>query len=271
MERGIVKSLYLPEYCLDGTDLPAHIIWHNNSVSSVRITFDKEISVKNVFNVTSEDSIESGEGYIIVRNFAVDGYLGILFTPKLQENASKELEFEFVISVLNEEQFPITIVKNVRIFRPFLKLLSVPKKIDVKYDKNRKSWDVTPKIQLTNVGEGTGLIRIGTTENNKAKITPPANINEFIEGFFSGLVKRFQTTKRRFSEYTELIDSYVQFLKNPSKLFDKEEGDPLDPLLDELEKVLEIKNSYRDSETKDEDTDKPKDEDDGSELDEWLS
>ena len=249
MDTSLIKSVYVPDYCLEGSDLPAHILWDKNVKLKIRVHHGKQFDVKNVFNV-GLDQLKAEEGCIKLEGFEMNGYVAFLFVPHIGDEKVQHLKIEF--EFLNEDTSDhLTITKEVKVFRPKVKLIKVPREINVYFDKKTKKWNVEPKIQLENEGEGTGLISLEIEKSTEAEILPPGRIDEFFRGFLDVLENRLRDTSKRFEEYNELIDAYLDFITSPGQLTSIDFEEKYKSLLLEFGNAFDNNKGFREDILKD--------------------
>lgn len=215
MDESAIKSVYVPDYCLDGSDLPGHITWDKEIRLKIRVVLGEQLEVKNVYNVP-KDGLKVHDGFLELDDFEVNGYVAFLFVPHIGKEVRQFLTLKFEFTSEDGAK-PIIVTREVKVFRPKIKMIEVPKEIKVFYDKQGKRWVAEPKIQLENEGEGTGLISFEFKESLGAEISPPSKVDEFIRGFLNDFRTRLTNTGHKFPQYSSLIDSYFKFLEESDR------------------------------------------------------
>ena len=243
MTTSLVKSVYVPDYCLEGTDLPAHILWDNDVKLKIRIKLESQLEVKSIFNV-SKDNIRTSDNYIEIDGFEVNGYVAFIFVPHIGEEKVHYLKIEFEFFNGNSSDSE-SITKEVKVFRPKIKVINVPEKIKVNFDKKNNKWIVDQKIQLENEGEGTGLISFEIDKSSGAEILSPAQVDKFVSSFITDLKTKLLSTSEKFEEYKTLIKRYLDFIEDPSQINNKDLDKKLKSLASEFVTAFSSNEDFR--------------------------
>src|SRR2546425_408573 len=72
-------DVYLPDSCLQGEELPAHVLWLQSERVEITVSFSDSLELVSIFNVPGSGVTSSGDNAIEVSQFDVNGYLGLLF------------------------------------------------------------------------------------------------------------------------------------------------------------------------------------------------
>lgn len=243
MTTSLVKSVYVPDYCLEGTDLPAHILWDNDVKLKIRIKLESQLEVKSIFNV-SKDNIRTSDNYIEIDGFEVNGYVAFIFVPHIGEEKVHYLKIEFEFFNGNSSDSE-SITKEVKVFRPKIKIIKVPKEIKVNFDKKANKWIVDQKIQLENEGEGTGLISFEIDKSKGAEILAPAQVDQFVSSFFADLKTKLLITSKKFEKYRFLIKRYLDFIQDPGQMSNKGLDKKLKSLVSEFVTAFSSNEDFR--------------------------
>jgi len=209
-----ITSSFFPKEALQGEDLPSHITWEKLKFDCIKIVHPKILKIKEFYNVSNEN-IKIDEGSTIIDKVEVDGYLGIVYsTDILPEKALDEtVEYSFI----RKNDVVENLGFGIHLFRPDLIIDSVPRQIHV----NPDSGEISPKISVRNLGEGTAIVDIETTSESQLQKHRPEFIEKFIQDFTDGLKSGVAQLKNDFKEYSSLLGELENFLLSPVKFDEK--------------------------------------------------
>src|SRR5690348_6049767 len=77
-----LRSIFVPQHCLQGEEFPTHILWSGGGQVQVEVTIPAEIELKEIFNIRRDTTTTVVAGMLSVRAVEVPGYLGLLFKAK---------------------------------------------------------------------------------------------------------------------------------------------------------------------------------------------
>jgi len=201
-----VKSLFTPEYALQGEDIPAHIIWQSLDYDHIRIQLFPYLFVKDVFNAKYEYDKDSHT--ITIKEVEMEGYIGLVFGSKTIEDAS--YKGKLVFSFIGRVGTPVyQETREIEMFRHDLVLRKIPEVI--KIDPMKKF--VHNRIPIKNQGKGTVLLIFITSANSELQKITPNSIEEFERKFHNDLCESFSKVKKEFSQYSDLIDDFLAYLQ----------------------------------------------------------
>ena len=195
--KTILKDLYVPSNSLQGSELQIHLIWPNDKIIEIHIEIPEYFKVIRMHN--SEKYIKD-KSTIIVNNFEVNGYIGIVFKTDILKDFAKDEQIKFIIYSNDGVQEEI---KSIHLFRPCVKILSIPDIIEIKTSENGKLVIDNP-IKITNYGEGLALLSFEISKDCEIKLDRPNNSDVFLLNFrndFANNLKEYQTIIPRLCIY----------------------------------------------------------------------
>jgi len=231
-----IKSQFFPKEALQGQDLPSHVLWSDLKFDTIKIIHSKSLALKEIYNVPPKDFIVEEET-IIVKKVEVDGYLGAVWSTKiLPEKASDEsVEFYFILNsdVLEKLSF------SVHLFRPDVVIGDIPVKISVTTTKG----EVSPKISIANLGEGTAIIDIDTVAGTGLQKHYPEFVEKFLQEYHKDIQVSMARLKKNFREYSALLTTLEKYLLEPVE-FNKETLGAFEDFLNEFVSVLRSRQEF---------------------------
>jgi len=206
-------SIYLPNEGLQGEDIPSHILWENVNVESVQISFLSPLKFKEIFNV---ESWEIYDNDIIVKKVELDGYVGLLFESNKVSDLEVVIPVKYLINLSDGNVIRKT--KEIRLFRPQLKTEIRTKEIII-----TKTGYVKGRLRIKNIGRGTIVMHISTTEDSPIKLETPPEHREFAEKFVSDLLEEMTNLAEEFPQFRLVLDEMTKWeTKNLLELSAKE-------------------------------------------------
>jgi hypothetical protein len=230
------KSIYLPTEGLQGEDIPSHILWEDIDFKSIQISFRPPLKLKEIYNSKSKHEQDNN---LIVQKVEYEGYLGLLF----ESSKISELEYlvpvEYSFNLLNGEIVKET--REIRLFRPELEIRKLPEEITVDLDKGT----VQNPIRIKNVGRGTLMLSIFSTENSPIKIETPSEKLEFMRRFKSELHIEMSNLAKQFPQFQPYVDEMFELLQEEMIELSKEERKKIKNFQTRLSSVLASNEELR--------------------------
>jgi len=233
----LIKSLYIPQDCLQGAEFPGHILWDGQIPIKIKVFLPDGISVSEMYNVRYDGFTLDGN-VIELFGFEVGGYVGFVFkSSKLDEHSvTKRIKFLF-----ESEAYSIEEEREIYLFRPEIAVEHKPEFIEIKETNEGKI--ISDKIRVANKGDGTALLIINVPENSRIIKKRPEDFEEFFSNFWSDLEKRFDLLKNTYPEFEDILSEFIEIgRKSPS--FDKENLSELKRLLEKLVEAFEENEDF---------------------------
>ena len=185
------------------------------SLITITIFFSKNIEISEIYNARDSE-FELHENSININKFEVNGYLGLALQTKSQNVSMVDEEIIIKIGSNGEEK---VINKKIKLFRPDLKLIHVPKKINI-IKNDDGELEVQNRIIIMNCGNGTGLIKLKEKDSSELKIVDPEGIGELSGKIIAEFIERIEKLKDKYPQYSELIDAFIK-TRDENMEFDK--------------------------------------------------
>lgn len=238
----ILHKLYVPSNCLQGAELPVHILWSKDTKIALRMETPMSFEILNVYNAEVADTKEVQDIRVSsFTKFEENGYLGIILKcPQLKEHASDQtILFEALDSEGNSQREK----RSIHLFRPSIKIISVPPKMGVKHQ--RYGIVVKDRIAVANDGEGLGIVGFNVLEDSQLKISQPEGAKEFSKSFWSDWSVSLQKLKSSFPGRADLINKIISLGTAPPQM-GAEWVKRLRGVYEELENVLQSDSTFAD-------------------------
>ena len=206
-----IKSFFFPNQALQGEDIPSHITWSEIIFDSIIISHSENITLKEIYNV-EEGNYEKNETSTIIKNVEVDGYLGLIFSSKLNPKKAVDEKIEF--NIIKNGQVLEKKISEIHLFRPDIVLEETPKKIVV----TKNMDNIENKIIVRNFGEGTAIVDIEIEDNSEIQKHTPSFIKDFVEDFKKGVNYTISHLKEDYPQYKGLLNGIKSILLSEHKL-----------------------------------------------------
>jgi hypothetical protein len=237
-ETHIIDRIYLPEYCLQGEEIPVYILWDNEKVVIIKISHPTTIKIKEVFN-SQDESLEINETNITINNVDINGYIGLLFVSELIDEST--LHQELIFELIDTEGNSQIESRLINTFRPDVKLIHCPKEITVKKRDDRII--ISDQIELQNFGDGTAQIDFEIDDDNSsAEKVNPSGMGEFLENFIEDLSIKLSDLMDAYPDYSNEIISFNNLNKNPPSI----DEDGLEEIKESTQSLIKIMNNDND-------------------------
>ena len=235
----VFETVYLPENSIQGEDIPLYIKWDKTKNVTIKIILPIGLLIKELFNIPENGYLKENNK-ITVKEFEINGYLGVVLSSKLYSSASNNSKI--VIEILCEDE--VTIVeKYIELFRQDLKIKYKPEEISIEFDEKMNKFVVNNKIKLKNNGTGTCIIDVNEFEGSDIRLTDPESLEDFSKNFWRRLNERLDDIKVKFPNHSELIDKFKDIGAKSGSIEDQELKKHA-AVFDELENAFELDRSF---------------------------
>lgn len=228
------EKIYVPEYSIQGEDIPLSITWDKSIQIKIVIFFSKNIELVEIYNVIDSD-VKLNNDSIEINKVEINGYLGLALQTKSHNESM--VDEEIIVKIYYEGGVKTT-NKIIKLFRPDLKLLFVPKEINV--IKNGNDFHIERKILIRNCGNGTALIKLNEKESSELKLIDLAGIEEFLNNVVRDFIFRIKKLRERYPQYSDLIEEIIK---------SREEGaryNNIKNLVQNIDKAFETNRDFMD-------------------------
>ncbi len=235
---SLVKSFFVPDSNLQGSEIPIHVIWEKE-IESITIYYPYDLlEIKEIYNVKKE-GLETLDGILNLSSFEVNGYAGLLFSTKKVETPSAKGEIKLAVVPRKGEKEVLS--KDFFLFRPQLIVLKKPSRILI--TKSGRSVKIHNKIQIANKGEGTAMAFLNFDDESQLKSKKPENIDKFLKNFSKKFLGSLQKLKSEFQTYSKELDKFIDYTKSPFK-FDDESLNQFKEINNNLNQFFEIDEDF---------------------------
>ena len=211
----LITSFYVPPYALNGDEFPVHIIFDNVNSPEIRLRYDKELTIREIYNVPENAfKVISGQE-LVVENYEVKGYVGLVFSSSISEVPYKKCNL--ILESKSDKQ-DVYEQRSIEIFKPLLEIKNVPEKITVSYDSSKREYKIDNKIIMKNMGLGSAIVNVKVNNNDTVGLAMPENYYHFLEGFRNDLASQLNNLKSHFPAHASDVDSFSQFFLQPEKI-----------------------------------------------------
>lgn len=179
---------------------------------SVRIEISEAFEILRIYNAESVPT--EGQRILEVSQFEENGYLGIVL--KAQRSPEHTKDEEILFSVKDSSGKCQIEKRSVHLFRPSLRMISIPDQVSVEVRRGRVV-ECFPKknILISNDGEGMAVIDLEASEDSELEILMPKETAEFAKNFWEDLATSLQRIKHERPEHAPLIDEIISMAASP--------------------------------------------------------
>lgn len=235
----ILNRLFVPSNCLQGGELPVHLLWSRDKKVKIKIEIPKSFEILRIYN--TEDARIQEDGFLSVSEFEENGFFGfVLKTPHLSEYAHDE---DIIFEIVDSKGVRDVEIKHIHLFRPSVKIISIPNQIVISKDKNQNLCQLESKILISNEGEGLAVVDFMISEDSELKIVEPDGAAQFTKNFWIVWSKSLEKLKSAYSEHADLIDRLIS-LGTKSYHFDETGIERLRDVFEKLEIVLQSDSPF---------------------------
>lgn len=204
-----VSSVYLPNHCLEGEEIPAHVLWSGGKRVSVVVRLPPELQLKQVFNARPKRGDGLKNGVLTVSRFEIPGYLGLVLQARRSGNPSRIVSLQ--IDVLDGQGNVVrSAQRNVTLFRPLLRKIDVPLGSRVVLSSSGRGV-LEKRIVLANAGDGTALVRVEVTRLGVDMITSPSGVTEFLTNYREEVTSELRKAKTEFPRWKGLLENLAEY------------------------------------------------------------
>lgn len=194
-----VKSLYIPSEALQGQEIPLHVIWDGTEWDEVWLRVSRRLRFEDVFNVKKW---AEGRRVLKLRRSAlkVPGYIGAVLKSSI---ARHESQYTSLVRVSFRRNGKSVFSKDadIALFRPEMKLLEVPDKIEIS-----EHGKVKGRISLEVSGMGTLLLFVEAAPHSSVRVRLPDEVKLAFQEFAERLLEGFEIAEKEFPEYSDFFD-----------------------------------------------------------------
>lgn len=228
----ILNNLYVPSNCLQGSELQIHLLWPNNEIVEIHIEIPANFKVIRLHNC---EKYIKDDNSIIINKFEVNGYIGIVLKTDILNDFTKDENLKFIIYSKDGIQEEI---RTVHLFRPCVKIISIPELIEIKKDDNGKPL-IDPPIKIKNYGEGLALLSFDVLKDCEIKLGPPKNSDIFLLNFRNDFSNNLKDIKPLYPDYEYIFNRLFHIEDQLFNNYNEELLNELDDLGKEMKKVFE--------------------------------
>jgi hypothetical protein len=237
-----IKSLYMPDTCLQNEKFPAHILWDKKEKINIFIKVPENIELQEIFNVPEDSMSLIDNNTIKIENFNLNGYVGFVFQSKTHPDPKILSNIEFRLIDIKDGSDQI-IKKEIELFRPSIKLGNVPSTIKIFYNEKTHAFELDQKIPIKNCGDGTAQIFVQLKQEGDFRKNLPSGLEEFENNFRKDFTGELNKIKAEFPDFTPLIDDFIEIVKT-QKTYNTEERAKVKSIFKQLEESFENNEQF---------------------------
>lgn len=237
-----VKSLYMPDTCLQGDKFPAHVVWDKTNTIEITLKIPKSLQVLEIYNVPETSIEKPNDTEVILKDFEVNGYVGFVFKSKTFENPRCLETVEFIVKDIATSKDKIY-KKNVELFRPLLKVKKSPHVISIIKNPITGFFEPDQKIKLENIGDGTALIALEIVNEGEFIKTKPHGMESFTIKFLEDFKGKIKVIIDEYPEYSQVLNAFLDLSGKPISL-DDETKEKVRKVSNDLSKSLEENENF---------------------------
>jgi hypothetical protein len=242
-KSSIIRSLFLPECALQGSEFPIHLIWDKERSINIDINIPFSlVKLKEVYNVDERD-LKIEKDAIHITDFESNGYVGFVFASGIYNEDFVEVPIK--IEIKDDKGNKQIIERKIIFFRPHIVLHEAPTDVELIQEEDQISMD--KKICLKNEGKGAALVYFKISEESNVIIKKPEEIEEFIEKFCSRFSDKLNDVKKTYPQYLEILNGFETFIIDLVKgtfTISKEYIEEMMEILNKLEKAFEENEEF---------------------------
>ncbi len=209
-ESRYLKSVFIPEFSLQGTTIPMHILWDKKfRVNNIVLCYSSYLEVKEIYNVAKEGiRIRNHCMYINGQALEVNGYIGLVLKSKILADpyVIVPMSIEITWSSGDNEKIEQRIV----LFRPHIVVHHIPSTINVKVKDHR--LEISNRIVIKNEGYATAIVKFEVDPSSDVKLTKPEEIEEYVKSFCEHLSQKLNRVKKEFPQYSNIVSSFEELM-----------------------------------------------------------
>lgn len=242
----ILEKLFVPSNCLQGEEFSTYLLWPQDKSVKVQVEVPEALEILRIYNAERINS--DGNTMFEVSEFEENGYLGIVLRARrLSEHTRDE---EILFSITDSQGRSQVERRCVHLFRPSLRIVSIPSQVLVRLDRKRVKCFLKENILISNEGEGMAVIDLEASEDSELDISMPKETAEFAKNFWEDFTASLETIKHERPEHAPLIDKLISIADSPPSSFEalgekiKETAEELDnAFLNDLEFAEDFSSS----------------------------
>lgn len=239
---SIIRSFFLPEFSLQGSEFPLHLLWDERNITIRIESLFNLIKLKEIYNV-DKNSLKIEENSLYITNFEKNGYVGLVFESIIHEKPRVEAPIRIIIR--DDDGKEQIIEQKILLFRPHIVVYDVPN--EIKLIETNDEIRLDKKILVKNVGEGTALVKFEISDKCDIVLKMPEETEKFIEQFSYKFSSKLEKVKREFPQYIETINGFEEFILDIIKgtfKIDREYVEKIQKMLENLEKAFQENEDF---------------------------
>ena len=238
-----LKSFFVPDSCLQGSEFPIHLTWNREKLVKINIKFPStSMNLKEIYNV-SKRGLETEDGNLTITEFEINGYVGLVFETGICKESSVVVPVKAEIETDNGISHVVE--RKMLLFRPHIVTQTIPRETELVSRKDKLY--LKDKISLMNQGEGTAIVRLDIAKESNLLVKTTNEIKEFTEKFCTTLKSKSQTLKKDFPEYSQIADEFTSLIIDATKgtfAFTKEYAQETQRIFDEITRAFEENKEF---------------------------
>jgi hypothetical protein len=208
MPEPKVSSIYIPQHCLQGEELPAHVLWSGQEQLVIEVRIPKELELREAYNVSTGSENQLSARLLRIREVDVPGYVGLVFRSRKLREPRTLAKVRIEVRSSGGDVLRIT-DREVLLFRPMIRTVKIPSMIEAVRGPHQGDA-VEPRISMRNVGDATAFVNIEVKGKSRVSICQPKGADEFTLKFMADVTSGLEAAKGEFARYSRLLDRLIE-------------------------------------------------------------
>jgi hypothetical protein len=242
-QPSIIQSLFLPDFVLQGTEFPVHLIWDKERFINIDICIPTSlVKLKEIYNV-NETALKIEEDLVHITNFESNGYVGFVFVSGIYKEPFVEVPIKIEVKDNSGEKQMVE--RKIIFFRPHVVLYEMPSNVELIQEGGQILVD--KRICLKNEGKGTALVNFEISKDSDVITKKPEDVEEFIENFCLRFSNKMNDVRETYPQYLEIINGFETFLTDLVKgtfIISEQYIKEMQDILNRLEKAFEENENF---------------------------
>lgn len=210
-----IRSVFVPEFANQGQEMSCHVLWDRAvSLDRCRIDLPQGLQLVHLYNVpASQVEAPTGSRVATIRGVQENGYIGFVLKSESLDRPDQSLEVRLAIALRSPSgKLDEDVLRAVRLIRPAVELVTVPKETHVSFPANAASPEVAGRLSVRNLGPGTAFIVIVPTKESAAELVDFFDAEEKANQLVEFLKTRFVALAPDYPAHADLLRTWTNYV-----------------------------------------------------------